>query len=56
VASNNNSALGTGDYCSPELLQFHGTTRAADVWALGVFLFEITAGYPPFKVGPLHQG
>ena len=40
---------GTGDYCSPELLQFHGTTRAADVWALGVFLFEITAGYPPFK-------
>jgi serine/threonine protein kinase len=30
---------------------FHGTTRASDVWALGVFLFEITAGYPPFKVG-----
>lgn len=26
-----------------------GTTRAADYWALGVLIFEMLVGDPPFK-------
>jgi serine/threonine protein kinase len=38
----------TGDYCTPEMLLMLGTSRASDLWSLGVFIFELTAGYSPF--------
>ena len=42
---------GTQDYFSPELVGKKGVTRAGDIWTFGVFMFEISAGYPPFTGG-----
>ena len=40
---------GTPDYQAPEVIMRRGTTRAADYWALGVLIFEMLVGDPPFK-------
>ena len=42
------TVCGTPDYLSPEALRHHGCNRAADFWAVGILLFEMMAGYPPF--------
>jgi eukaryotic-like serine/threonine-protein kinase len=39
---------GTLAYISPERLKGEPATGAADVWAVGVILWESLAGYPPF--------
>lgn len=39
---------GTPDYLAPELVQQSGHGKAVDWWALGVLIFEMTAGFPPF--------
>ncbi|KAI7900735.1 camp-dependent protein kinase 6 [Cokeromyces recurvatus] len=39
---------GTPDYLAPEIIQTKGYGKAADYWALGVLIFEMLAGYPPF--------
>ncbi|TPX42403.1 hypothetical protein SeLEV6574_g05627 [Synchytrium endobioticum] len=39
---------GTPDYLAPEIIQSKGYSRAVDWWALGVLIFEMLAGYPPF--------
>jgi serine/threonine-protein kinase len=39
---------GTLAYIAPERLQGHDATGAADVWAVGVILWESLAGYQPF--------
>ena len=41
-------AGGTLAYRAPELLRGGASTPAADVWALGVILFTMLGGYPPF--------
>ena len=40
---------GTPDYLSPEVLLHQGGSYASDIWAFGVLLFEMLAGYPPFR-------
>jgi eukaryotic-like serine/threonine-protein kinase len=40
--------LGTAAYLAPERVLGHDATPAADVYALGVLLFELLAGRPPF--------
>jgi len=40
---------GTPDYQAPEVIMRRGTTKAADYWALGVLIFELLVGDPPFK-------
>jgi cGMP-dependent protein kinase len=40
---------GTPDYQAPEVIMRRGTTVAADYWALGVLVFEMLVGDPPFK-------
>jgi eukaryotic-like serine/threonine-protein kinase len=40
--------LGTAAYLAPERVLGHQATPAADVYALGVLLYELLAGRPPF--------
>ena len=40
--------LGTTEYLSPEVIEGKGYGLAADWWALGILLFEMAVGYPPF--------
>ncbi|KAJ3119775.1 camp-dependent protein kinase catalytic subunit [Nowakowskiella sp. JEL0407] len=39
---------GTPDYLAPEIIQSKGYGRAVDWWALGVLIYEMIAGHPPF--------
>lgn len=40
---------GTPDYLAPEIIRAKGYSFSVDWWALGVLLFEMTAGYAPFQ-------
>lgn len=39
---------GTPEYLAPEMIQSKGHGKAVDWWALGILIFEMLAGYPPF--------
>lgn len=39
---------GTPEYLAPEIIQSKGHGKPVDWWALGIMLFEMIAGYPPF--------
>lgn len=39
---------GTPEYLAPEIIQSKGHSKGVDYWALGILLFEMVAGYPPF--------
>jgi serine/threonine protein kinase len=43
---------GTFDYLAPEQARGGVLTAAADVWGVGVVLFDALAGVPPFGYGP----
>eukprot|EP01017_Pseudomicrothorax_dubius_P034941 TRINITY_DN4844_c0_g1_i1.p1 TRINITY_DN4844_c0_g1~~TRINITY_DN4844_c0_g1_i1.p1 ORF type:complete len:700 (+),score=195.55 TRINITY_DN4844_c0_g1_i1:112-2211(+) len=42
------STVGTPDYIAPEVFTQTGYSETVDWWSVGVILFEMLVGYPPF--------
>uniref|UniRef100_A0A7S1QAA8 cGMP-dependent protein kinase n=1 Tax=Alexandrium catenella TaxID=2925 RepID=A0A7S1QAA8_ALECA len=42
------TTCGTPDYFAPEVIASKGHTHAVDWWTLGILIFEMIVGYPPF--------
>jgi serine/threonine protein kinase len=40
--------VGTPNYVAPETIEGHPTGASADLYALGLLLFELLTGQPPF--------
>ncbi|KAJ5076051.1 serine/threonine-protein kinase [Anaeramoeba ignava] len=43
------STVGTPDYIAPEVFSKTGYNDSCDWWSLGVIMFEMLCGYPPFS-------
>jgi cGMP-dependent protein kinase len=43
------TTCGTPDYFAPELIASTGHTNAVDWWTLGILIFELMSGHPPFE-------
>ena len=41
--------VGTLDYISPDMLFEKGYDTQTDIWSLGVILYELLVGFPPFE-------
>jgi fused-like protein len=47
------SLKGTPLYMAPEVVQEQPYTHTADLWSLGVILYELSTGSPPFSAANL---
>eukprot|EP01084_Bolivina_argentea_P028772 53437_1 len=51
-----NGLCGTPYYTAPEVIQNRKYNHACDMWSLGVILYTMIYGYPPFYVDPQLYG
>lgn len=50
-----NSICGTFEYMCPEIILYKQQTNKIDVWSLGILLYEMLHGYPPYQANNLQN-
>lgn len=50
-----NSFIGTMEYMAPEIISGNGHGKAVDWWSIGILLYEMLCGTPPFNAKSRNQ-